>query len=86
MITWNMRRRLSQPVITGQGQTDNEKRQYLYRGIAGRSFERRFQVAEHVKVADARMENGLLQINLVRELPRRYGRGRSLSARICWNG
>lgn len=56
-------------VVTGQGQNDADHRQYLYRGIAGRSFERRFQVAEHVKVTDARLENGLLQISLVRELP-----------------
>ncbi len=41
----------------------------LYRGIAGRSFERRFQLADHVIVQGARLENGLLHIDLVRELP-----------------
>jgi molecular chaperone IbpA len=41
----------------------------LYRGIAGRSFERRFQLADHVTVQAARLENGLLHIDLVRELP-----------------
>jgi molecular chaperone IbpA len=41
----------------------------LYRGIAGRSFERRFQLADHVVVQGARLENGLLHIDLVRELP-----------------
>ncbi len=55
-------------VVTGESRKD-ENRQYLYRGIAGRSFERRFQLADHVKVADASMVNGLLQIGLVREVP-----------------
>jgi molecular chaperone IbpA len=41
----------------------------LYRGIAGRSFERRFQLADHVVVQGARLENGLLHIELARELP-----------------
>ena len=41
----------------------------LYQGIAGRSFERRFSLADHVEVASANMENGLLQIDLVRKIP-----------------
>ena len=41
----------------------------LYRGIAARSFERRFQLADHVEVTGAVLENGLLHIDLVRELP-----------------
>jgi len=56
-------------VVSGEGKKDLEQHQYLYRGIAGRPFERRFQLADHVKVTEARLENGLLQINLVRELP-----------------
>jgi molecular chaperone IbpA len=56
-------------VVTGSAKKDDEQRQFLYRGIAGRPFERRFQLADHVKVTEARLENGLLQINLVRELP-----------------
>ena len=48
---------------------DEENRRYLYRGIATRSFERRFQLADYVKVVDARLENGLLHIDLVREVP-----------------
>jgi len=56
-------------VVTGETKKDSEQHQYLYRGIAGRPFERRFQLADHVKVTEARLENGLLQINLVRELP-----------------
>jgi molecular chaperone IbpA len=56
-------------IVSGQAQKEPEPRQYLYRGIAGRSFERRFQLADHVKVTDARMEKGLLRIDLVREVP-----------------
>ena len=41
----------------------------LYRGIAARNFERRFQLADYVEVAGASMENGLLHIDLKRELP-----------------
>ncbi len=46
--------------------TENE---VLFRGIAARSFERRFQLADHVEVKDASLENGLLHIDLVREIP-----------------
>ena len=42
---------------------------YLYRGIANRSFERKFQLADYVRVVDARLENGLLHIELRREIP-----------------
>jgi len=48
---------------------DGDQREFLYRGIATRSFERRFQLADHVKVDAARLENGLLHIDLKRELP-----------------
>ena len=41
----------------------------LYQGISARSFERRFNLADHVEVASAEMENGLLQIELVRRIP-----------------
>ena len=47
-------------------QGENE---FLYRGIAKRAFERRFQLADHVEVRGARLENGLLHIELVREIP-----------------
>lgn len=43
--------------------------EYLHRGIAGRSFQRRFELADHVHVTGASLENGLLTIDLVRELP-----------------
>lgn len=42
---------------------------YLHRGIAARAFERRFQLADHIKVDGAALENGLLTISLVREIP-----------------
>jgi molecular chaperone IbpA len=42
---------------------------YLHRGIAGRAFEHRFQLADHVRVAGAQLANGLLDIALVREVP-----------------
>ena len=44
-------------------------RELLFKGIANRSFERRFQLAEHVEVTSANIENGLLHIDLVREIP-----------------
>ena len=47
----------------------NGESEFLYRGIANRSFERRFQLADHVRVVTARLENGLLHIDLKRELP-----------------
>jgi molecular chaperone IbpA len=48
---------------------ESEENAYLYRGIATRSFERRFTLAEHVKVSGARLDNGLLHIDLEREIP-----------------
>ncbi len=50
-----------------KGETD--KREVLYQGIAARAFERRFQLADHVNVVKATSENGLLHIDLVREVP-----------------
>ncbi|MGD1887518.1 MAG: Hsp20 family protein [Cohaesibacteraceae bacterium] len=47
----------------------SDTREILYRGIAARNFERRFQLAEYVEVSGASMENGLLHIELKRELP-----------------
>lgn len=49
-------------------ETDDEKR-FLYHGIAGRNFERRFQLADHMVVTGAKLENGLLHVDLVREIP-----------------
>lgn len=47
----------------------NEQRHYLHKGIATRSFERKFSLADHVKVMGARLENGLLVIDMKREVP-----------------
>jgi molecular chaperone IbpA len=56
--------------IAGKAAEDEEKaRRYLYRGIAGRSFERRFQLADYVRVAGAHLSGGLLHVDLVREIP-----------------
>jgi molecular chaperone IbpA len=52
-----------------QKANDNEKREVLYQGIAGRAFERRFHLADHVAAVKATSENGLLHIDLVREVP-----------------
>lgn len=56
--------------VSGKQSDENaEQAEYLYRGIANRAFERRFQLAEYVMVQGARLENGLLHIDLVREVP-----------------
>jgi len=55
--------------IRGEKKTEQENVTYLHRGIASRSFERRFQLADYVMVKGARLENGLLHVDLVRELP-----------------
>jgi molecular chaperone IbpA len=54
--------------ISGKQEADAE-RQYLYHGIAARNFERKFQLAEHVKVVSAELRNGLLHVELEREIP-----------------
>jgi len=56
--------------VSGESGNDSEDESaYLHRGIANRSFERRFNLADHVKVTGARLENGLLHITLEREIP-----------------
>ncbi|HXP08101.1 MAG TPA: Hsp20 family protein [Acidobacteriaceae bacterium] len=55
-------------VVSGTTE-DSNARNYLYRGIAGRQFERRFQLAEHVEVRSAQLENGLLHVDLERVVP-----------------
>ncbi len=55
--------------IRGKAQPESETAQFLHRGIAGRAFERQFQLAEHVEVEGARLENGLLHVELVRRIP-----------------
>ncbi|MEK0083830.1 Hsp20 family protein [Benzoatithermus flavus] len=55
-------------VVSGEKKVD-ENVQYLHRGIAAGSFERRFELADFVQVKDASLDNGILTIQLVRELP-----------------
>ena len=54
--------------ITGKRE-DGQKADFLHQGIAGRAFERNFQLAEHVEVKAARLENGLLHVDLERIVP-----------------
>jgi molecular chaperone IbpA len=54
--------------VTGKRE-DADKQSYLHHGIAGRAFERRFQLAEHVEVKGAKLENGLLHVDLERIVP-----------------
>jgi molecular chaperone IbpA len=56
-------------LVEGRKKEGDAGRSYLYRGIAGRSFKRQFQLADHVKVTGAHLHNGLLVIELLRELP-----------------
>ncbi|MGB3723082.1 MAG: Hsp20 family protein [Pacificimonas sp.] len=56
-------------IVTGRTAEETEGREYLHRGIAKRAFERRFQLADVIKVTEATFENGLLNIGLVREIP-----------------
>jgi molecular chaperone IbpA len=55
--------------VSARKNGEEQKRNYLYQGIATRSFERRFQLADHVRVESASMQDGLLHIDLVREIP-----------------
>jgi molecular chaperone IbpA len=55
--------------VKGKAQAETEGTQFLHRGIAGRAFERHFQLAEHVEVEAAKLVNGLLHIELVRRIP-----------------
>ncbi len=56
-------------LIRGKAQDDNADRSYLHRGIARRAFERRFELADTVRVTGASLANGLLHVELVREIP-----------------
>ncbi len=55
--------------VRGKREAQTSDSRYLHRGIATRSFERKFNLADHVEVTDARLDNGLLKIALVREIP-----------------
>jgi len=58
----------NQVIVTGK-KTADEGSNFIHRGIANRSFERRFGLADHIKVTDAEMKDGMLAIDLVREIP-----------------
>lgn len=55
--------------ISAKKVADKASRQFLHQGIAARNFERRFQLADYVRVENANLENGLLHVDLVREVP-----------------
>ena len=55
--------------VSGTRTKDESPRHFLHQGIAARNFQRRFQLADHVEVKGARIENGLLHIDLQREIP-----------------
>lgn len=56
-------------VVAGKKASEEQERSYLHRGIATRAFERRFALADHVRVTGASHENGMLNIDLKREVP-----------------
>ena len=65
----NVEARANTLLVSAKRREEVADNAYLHRGIAGRGFTRQFRLADHVKVAGADLENGLLHIDLVRELP-----------------
>ena len=59
----------NQLLISGKNAKDEAENSFLYRGIAGRAFERRFTLADHIRVSGASLVYGLLHVELVREVP-----------------
>ncbi|TGD97425.1 Hsp20 family protein [Methylobacterium nonmethylotrophicum] len=55
--------------VKGERKAEAKQAEFLHQGIAARGFERRFQLADHVQVTGAALENGLLHVDLVREIP-----------------
>ena len=55
--------------VSGHAQGEDEPKEYLHRGIATRAFQRHFELADHIKVSGAGLDNGLLHIELEREVP-----------------
>jgi molecular chaperone IbpA len=55
--------------VTGKAKNGDNGGRYLHRGIARRAFERRFTLADHLKVVGASLDNGMLHVDLVREVP-----------------
>ena len=74
-------------IVTAKAKQEEENGRYLHRGIARRAFERRFSLADHIKVQGASLDNGLLHVDLVREIPeskkpRKIAIGSSKSAQV----
>jgi molecular chaperone IbpA len=65
----SVEQRESELVVAARKEKDETPRTYLHRGIATRAFEKRFQLADHVRVTGAVHENGMLHVDLVREVP-----------------
>ncbi|HEX4113760.1 MAG TPA: Hsp20 family protein [Stellaceae bacterium] len=55
--------------VTGKSKQDEDQAKYLHRGIARRAFERHFQLADHIKVVGASLTDGMLHVELVRDVP-----------------
>ena len=55
--------------VRGSKSSDDKNRSYLYQGIANRNFERKFSLADHVEVKGAKLSNGMLTIELMKEIP-----------------
>ena len=55
--------------VTGKSKAEDDQAKFLHRGIARRAFERHFQLADHIKVAGAGLANGMLSVDLVRDVP-----------------
>ena len=55
--------------VVGKGKNEADNGRYLHRGIARRAFERRFSLADHLKVVGASVDNGMLHVDIVREVP-----------------
>jgi molecular chaperone IbpA len=56
-------------LVTGKAKKDDEESRYLHRGIARRAFERRFSLADHIKIVGATIQDGMLHVDLAREVP-----------------
>jgi molecular chaperone IbpA len=56
-------------LVTGKAQKEDDNGGYLHRGIARRAFERRFSLADHMKVVGASLDNGMLSVDVVHEVP-----------------
>mgnify|MGYP001075087899 FL=1 len=65
----SIEQREAELVVAARKGKDETTRSYLHRGIATRAFEKRFQLADHVRVTGAIYENGILHVDLIREVP-----------------